>query len=58
MNDIPSPCEGEGAPERGARAPFDGDATAEARVARDTATSAGPGSVAAGEGGGATHAFR
>ena len=43
---------GEGAPERGAGAPFDGDATAEARVARDTGLSARPGSFGAGRGGG------
>ena len=53
---IPSPFQGEGAPERGAGAPFDGDATAEARMARDTAISIGLGSVGAGEGGGKAHA--
>ena len=46
----PSPLVGEGAQERGAGAPFHGDATVEARVARDTAAHAALATVGAGGG--------
>ena len=49
----PSLSQGEGAPQRGAGAPSHGDATAEVRVARDTAGSPRPGSAGAGWDGGA-----